>query len=222
MTLKTPLPALLPPHIAVINGSGHTAGSGELLEHIYPANGQVSAEYRIAGEPEVEAAVAAARAAFPAWRALSGDRKRDLLLKLASVIEQHSNELAALELLGSGSPIMMGSYIPPVIAQRFRYYAGAADRIRGDTLDAWNGPAHNYVNYEPYGVIGAIIPWNGPLFAAAMVIAPALAAGNCVVLKAPELSPFPLCDSPIYLPKQASLQGWSTWWSAVPLSVKPW
>jgi len=77
-----------------------------------------------------------------------------------------------------------------VVAQRFRYYAGWADKIRGETLDAWNGPAHNYVDYEPYGVVGAIIPWNGPLFAATMVMAPALAAGNCVVMKAPELAPY--------------------------------
>lgn len=85
---------------------------------------------------------------------------------------------------------MIAAHIPPVVAQRFRYYAGWADKIRGETLNAWNGPAHNYVNYEPYGVVGAIIPWNGPLFAAAMVIAPALAAGNCVILKAPELAPY--------------------------------
>ena len=75
-------------------------------------------------------------------------------------------------------------------AQKFRYFGGWADKIQGQTISTWGGPAHDYAVYEPYGVIGAIIPWNGPLFAAAMVLAPALAAGNCVVLKAPDLAPY--------------------------------
>jgi acyl-CoA reductase-like NAD-dependent aldehyde dehydrogenase len=75
-------------------------------------------------------------------------------------------------------------------AQKFRYYGGWTDKIEGRTISTWGGPAHDYVVYEPYGVIGAIIPWNGPLFAATMVIAPALAAGNTVVIKSPELAPW--------------------------------
>ena len=84
-----------------------------------------------------------------------------------------------------GDPVHRGD-----AAQKFRYFAGWTDKIRGETLSSWAGSAHNYVAYEPYGVIGAIIPWNGPLFAATMVVAPALAAGNCVIMKAPELAPF--------------------------------
>jgi acyl-CoA reductase-like NAD-dependent aldehyde dehydrogenase len=75
-------------------------------------------------------------------------------------------------------------------AQKFRYFGGWADKIHGRTIGTWGGPAHDYVSYEPYGVVGAIIPWNGPLFAATMVMTPALAAGNCVVLKSPELAPY--------------------------------
>src|SRR5260370_29872832 len=74
--------------------------------------------------------------------------------------------------------------------EKFRYFGGWADKIQGETISALSGPAHSYVAYEPYGVIGAIIPWNGPLFAATMVMTPALAAGNCIVVKAPELAPF--------------------------------
>jgi len=85
---------------------------------------------------------------------------------------------------------MVTPYIAADAAQKFRYFAGWTDKIRGETLSSWAGSAHNYVAYEPYGVIGAIIPWNGPLFAATMVVAPALAAGNCVIMKAPELAPF--------------------------------
>ena len=67
---------------------------------------------------------------------------------------------------------------------------GWADKIQGRTIATWGGPAHDYVHYEPYGVVGAIIPWNGPLFAATMVMAPALAAGNCIVVKSPDLAPY--------------------------------
>jgi acyl-CoA reductase-like NAD-dependent aldehyde dehydrogenase len=85
---------------------------------------------------------------------------------------------------------MMTPYMVADAVQKFRYFAGWADKIHGQTIHTWGGPAHDYVEYEPYGVVGAIIPWNGPLFAATMVITPALAAGNCVVVKAPELAPY--------------------------------
>jgi aldehyde dehydrogenase (NAD+) len=187
-----PLPdrSQLPQHPVIVGDQKLARGSGEIWTHIYPANGQVCSELALAGAADVDNAVAAARQALPLWRKTSGDARRNLLLKLADLIEQHAGELQALETLGNASPTMMSAFIPPVVAQRFRYYAGWADKIRGETLDAWNGPAHNYVNYEPYGVVGAIIPWNGPLFAATMVMAPALAAGNCIIIKAPELAPY--------------------------------
>jgi acyl-CoA reductase-like NAD-dependent aldehyde dehydrogenase len=75
-------------------------------------------------------------------------------------------------------------------AQKFRYFGGWCDKIHGRTVPMWGSPAHDYVAFEPYGVVGVIIPWNGPLFAATMVMAPALAAGNCVVLKSPDLAPY--------------------------------
>jgi acyl-CoA reductase-like NAD-dependent aldehyde dehydrogenase len=85
---------------------------------------------------------------------------------------------------------MTTSYLAWDAAQKFRYFGGWSDKIQGRTVSTWGGPAHDYIAYEPYGVIGAIIPWNGPLFATTMVVAPALAAGNCVVVKAPELAPY--------------------------------
>jgi acyl-CoA reductase-like NAD-dependent aldehyde dehydrogenase len=190
MGFQLPDRSHLPRYPVIAGDAKLTRGSGQAWAHIYPANGQVSSELALAGTADVDSAVAAARQALPGWRNTAGDARRNLLLKLADLIEQHAGELATLETLGNGSPAMMSAYIPPVVAQRFRYYAGWADKIRGETLAAWNGPAHNYVNYEPYGVVGAIIPWNGPLFAATMVLAPALAAGNCIVIKAPELAPY--------------------------------
>ncbi|NND67544.1 MAG: aldehyde dehydrogenase family protein [Halioglobus sp.] len=187
-----PLPdrSILPQYPVIVGDDRRTRAGGEVWRHIYPANGEVSTELVLAGDADVADAVDAARAAFPAWRDTPGDRRRELLLAMATLIEKHGEELHLLETFGNGTSSMMASHIPAVIAQRLCYYAGWADKVRGETLDAWNGPAHNYVNYEPYGVVGAIIPWNGPLFAAIMVLAPALAAGNCVVIKAPELSPF--------------------------------
>ena len=75
-------------------------------------------------------------------------------------------------------------------AQKFRYFGGWCDKIHGRTIPMWGSPAHDYVSYEPFGVVGVIVPWNGPLFAATMVMGPALAAGNCVVLKSPDLAPY--------------------------------
>jgi acyl-CoA reductase-like NAD-dependent aldehyde dehydrogenase len=109
---------------------------------------------------------------------------------MATVIEQHAKELAALSTLENGSPTMVTPFIAADAAQKFRYFGGWADKIKGEVLSTWAGPAHDYVVYEPYGVIGTIIPWNGPLFAATMAITPALSAGNCVVVKAPELAPY--------------------------------
>lgn len=165
-------------------------GAGQTHAHIYPANGQVTCEITLAGPSDVDRAVHAARAAFPAWRALTGDKRRDLMLKMAALIEQHTQELAALSVLENGSPSMMTPFFAGDAVQKFRYFAGWADKIKGETISTWGAPSHNYVAYEPYGVIGAIIPWNGPMIAVTMAITPALAAGNCVVIKAPELAPF--------------------------------
>lgn len=180
----------LPKYTVMIGDSLREQGSGQRYTHIYPANGQATCELTLAGPEDVDDAVQAARAAYPAWRDLPGDQRRNLLLKVADLIEQKTPELAGLLTLENGSPCMMGPYIPADAVQKFRYFAGWADKIHGETINVWNGPAHNYVNYEPYGVVGAIIPWNGPLFASTMVMAPALAAGNCVVVKAPEMAPF--------------------------------
>jgi aldehyde dehydrogenase (NAD+) len=190
MGFQLPDRSLLPKFSTIIGDSLSARGNGATLNHIYPANGQVTSEIIMAGASDVDSAVQAARDAFPAWRDMPGDKRRNLLLKVADLIEKNAAQLSVLATLENGSPAMISPYIPPVVAERFRYYAGWADKICGETLNAWNGPAHNYVTYEPYGVVGAIIPWNGPLFAAVMVTAPVLAAGNCVVLKAPELAPY--------------------------------
>jgi acyl-CoA reductase-like NAD-dependent aldehyde dehydrogenase len=190
MAFALPSTDILPRHPLIIGADLLERGGGAALAHIYPANGQVTGELQLASPQDVDAAVRAARAAFPAWRALTGDKRRDLMFKVASLIEQNGPTLALLGVIEKGESAMMAPHIAPIAAQKFRYFGGWADKIQGETVSTWGGPAHDYVSYEPYGVIGAIIPWNGPLFAATMVMAPALAAGNCVVIKAPELAPY--------------------------------
>ncbi len=190
MSFRSPNTAILPRHPVIIGDALSERGSGKVQSHVYPANGRITCEITLASTQDVDKAVRAARAAFPGWRALPGDQRRDLMLKMAGLIEAHAKELAELSTLENGSPSLVTPFIVLDAAQKFRYFAGWADKIQGETISTWSAPAHNYVAYEPYGVVGAIIPWNGPLFAATMVMTPALAAGNCVVVKAPELAPF--------------------------------
>ena len=190
MTFHQPLIDALPRHALVIGDALEEHGSGERIAHLYPGTGTVTREIRMASPADVDRAVAAAQAALPAWRALPGDKRRDLMFRLAAIIEAQAEEMAPLLTAENGSLILTGPYISYDAAQKFRYYGGWADKIEGRTVATWGGPAHDYIAYEPYGVVGVIVPWNGPLFAATMVLAPALAAGNTIVLKAPDLAPY--------------------------------
>ncbi|NND49090.1 MAG: aldehyde dehydrogenase, partial [Rhizobiales bacterium] len=161
-----------------------------LLGHIYPGTGGITREIRMAGADDVDRAVSAARAAFPEWRDVPGDKRRNLFFKLAELLETKTAEFAPSLVAENGSISMAAPYMGLDAAQKFRYFGGWADKIHGRTIPMWSGNAHDYVSYEPYGVVGVIVPWNGPLFAATMVMAPALAAGNCIVLKSPDLAPY--------------------------------
>ena len=190
MTFQSPGVEFLPRHPVIIGSSLAEAGRGETTAHIYPATGRPTGELRMANAEDVDEAVKAARAAFPAWRAMAGDKRRDLMLRFAALLEQNVQSLGHLVAIENGSIIRAAPYMVFDAVQKFRYFGGWADKIHGRTISTWGGPAHDYVAYEPYGVIGAVIPWNGPLYAATMVVAPALAAGNCVVLKSPDLAPY--------------------------------
>lgn len=190
MGFQKPSAEQLPRHTIIIGDVREEAGSGDTVAHIYPGTGTVTAELRMASPADVDRAVAAAQAAFPAWRALPGDKRRNLMFRLAALMEAESQALAPMQTAENGSGILMSGYMGYDAAQKFRYFGGWADKIEGRTVATWGGPAHDYVQYEPYGVVGVIVPWNGPLFAATMVLAPALAAGNCIVIKAPDLAPY--------------------------------
>lgn len=189
MAFTSPPIDILPRH-GVLIGERSGEGGGQVHAHIYPATGAVTRELRLGDATDVDEAVRAARAAHPAWRALPGDKRRDMMFRAAALLEQAMADLAQLSVIENGSIMRAAPFVAMDAAQKFRYFGGWADKIQGLTVPTWGAAAHDYVSYEPYGVVGAILPWNGPLFAATMVLAPALAAGNCVVVKAPELAPW--------------------------------
>jgi acyl-CoA reductase-like NAD-dependent aldehyde dehydrogenase len=190
MGFQLPNSDVLPRHPLIIGDKREEGGSGVTMPHVYPGTGTVTREITMASPADVDRAVAAARAGFPAWRALPGDKRRDLMFKLAALLEAKAMEFVPSLVAENGSIAMAAPFMGYDAAQKFRYFGGWADKIHGRTVPMWGGPAHDYVSYEPYGVVGVIVPWNGPLFAATMVMAPALAAGNCIVLKSPDLAPY--------------------------------
>src|SRR3954470_15529551 len=140
-----------------------------------------------AGVEEADAAVARARAAYPAWRAVAPGDRAKLLLRLSAAVEEHGEELAVLEARTAAKPIGDARGEIGMVADVFRYYAGAPERLLGDTIPVTGG--EGWTVREPLGVVGLIVPWNFPLAIASWKLAPALAAGNTVVLKPAELTP---------------------------------
>jgi betaine-aldehyde dehydrogenase len=157
------------------------------IEVIEPATEEVMAEVPRAGVEEVDAAVARAKAAFPAWRAVSPGDRAALLRGLADALEAGSEALAVLEARNAGKPIGDARGEIGMVVETFRYYAGAPERLLGQTIPVAGGVDMTF--REPLGVVGLIVPWNFPLTIASWKVAPALAAGNCVVLKPAELTP---------------------------------
>ncbi len=157
------------------------------IEVIEPATERVMAELPRAGVAEVDAAVARAKAAFPAWRAVSPGDRASRLLDLAAAIEDRHELLAQLEARNAGKPIGDARGEIEMVAETYRYYAGAPERLLGRTIPVAGGVDMTF--REPLGVVGLIVPWNFPLTIASWKAAPALAAGNCIVLKPAELTP---------------------------------
>jgi acyl-CoA reductase-like NAD-dependent aldehyde dehydrogenase len=181
---------LLPEPGLFIGGEWRTATTSELTIHIDPASGQATGPFLPAGPDAVDAAVAAARAALPGWRATPPAGRRTALLRLADRIEAAAGELGALMALEMGQPVRGARAGALHAAEWFRYYAGWADKLDGSAPQVAPGAALDYVVPEPFGVIAAIIPWNGPVISLALKLAPALAAGNTVVAKPPEQTPY--------------------------------
>src|SRR5438552_9169125 len=157
------------------------------MHAVNPAPEEPIAELDSAGVDETDAAVARAKAAFPPWRAVSpGDRVR-LLRRLATLVEEHGEELARIETRNVGKPISDSRGEVGMVADVFHFYAGAVDKHHGETIPVAGGVDMTF--REPLGVVGLIVPWNFPIAISSWKLGPALACGNTVVLKPAELTP---------------------------------
>ena len=176
----------------LVDGTWLQNTSGGRQDHIDPATARANGDVLLSGPQEVDAAVAAARKAYPEWRAMSPDRRRRILQRVEELMLERVADLGRLTTLELGVPFRMSAALAHLSAQWFGYYAGWADKIEGATIppSPRMAPGLDYTIPEPYGVVGVILTWNGPIMSVGMKVAPALAAGNCVVVKAPDLAPF--------------------------------
>jgi betaine-aldehyde dehydrogenase len=157
------------------------------LRVLNPATEEPLAELEQADVDEADAAVARAKAAFPAWRAVSAEERGRLLRRVATLVEEHTEELAEIESRNVGKPIAGARGEVGMVARVFHFYAGAVDKHGGDEIPVSGGVDVTF--REPLGVVGLIVPWNFPLNIASWKLGPALACGNTVVLKPAELTP---------------------------------
>jgi aldehyde dehydrogenase (NAD+) len=174
----------------LINNEWRPSSSGQTMEVINPATEEIIAAVAAADGRDVDAAVAAARAAFDGpWGTMSARERGRLVRKLADRLLERADDVSRLETLHNGKPISESRNIEiPAAAECFEYYAGWADKVMGETIPV-KGNHLTYTLREPIGVVAAIVPWNFPLLLAAWKVAPALACGNTVILKPASQTP---------------------------------
>ena len=161
--------------------------SAGVVDHIDPSTGRGIAQVLIGGAREIDLAVKAAHEGQRLWLAMLPSQRARALQRLADLIERHSEQLVDVLALDAGVPSGMGVGLA---VEWVRHFAGHADKITGQAAEASIGPGFHFTRKEPYGVVGAVIPWNHPLIASCQIAIPAIAAGNAVVLKPPSLTPF--------------------------------
>jgi acyl-CoA reductase-like NAD-dependent aldehyde dehydrogenase len=172
-----------------IGGKFVDALDGVTFATLNPHDGSELAQVAEAKAADIDRAVEAASAAFPKWSRMAAADRGRILLRLADLIDAHTEELAKLEALDTGHPIRDARGLDvPRTAATFRYFGGMADKLQGSVVPVEAGFL-NYVLREPLGVVGQIVPWNFPLMFTSWKMGPALAAGNAVVLKPAELTP---------------------------------
>ncbi|HSB21813.1 MAG TPA: aldehyde dehydrogenase family protein [Burkholderiaceae bacterium] len=176
-------------HQLFIGGEFVDAVSGETLATLNPHDNSTIAEVALAGFEDVNRAVDAATVALPAWRRMGAADRGRILLRLADLIEANAEELARLESLDTGHPLKDSRSLDvPRTAACYRYFGGMADKFQGETIPVEAGFL-NYTLREPVGVVGQVVPWNFPLMFTSWKMAPALAAGNTIVMKPAEVTP---------------------------------
>ncbi|RDW18372.1 betaine-aldehyde dehydrogenase [Oceanobacillus arenosus] len=175
-----------------INGQWVDAVSGKTIETRNPATGEILTTVPDGGVEDINRAVAAARKAFEEgpWPKMKPTERANLLLKFADLVEENAEELAHLETLDNGAPVSSTIHYSASVAEDFRYYAGWATKITGQTVPvSVPGNFFNYTRKEPVGVCGQIVPWNAPIMMASWKLSAPLATGNTVILKPASLTP---------------------------------
>ncbi|WP_327679691.1 gamma-aminobutyraldehyde dehydrogenase [Streptomyces sp. NBC_00467] len=173
-----------------IGGRPRPGTSGRTQDIVDPATGETVHSYELAGAADVDAAVAAAREAFPAWSGATPGERSDALHRFASVLAEQSEDLAGAESLQCGKPIKLSTeFDVPGTVDNTAFFAGAARHLQGQSAGEYSGDHTSYVRREAIGVVGSIAPWNYPLQMAAWKVLPAIAAGNTIVLKPAEITP---------------------------------
>lgn len=176
----------------LINNEWVDASSGKTYQVLDPSKNEPIAEVALADKEDVDRAVKAAREAFDKgiWSELDGDERAEYMLKAAELMRKRTKELAKWETLECGKPISESEDIDmPYSIRAMEYFANQAREIKGEVIPIPGGYAFDYVTYEPYGVVGSIVPWNFPLHLATRTLCPAVATGNSVVLKPSSFTP---------------------------------
>ena len=183
----------------VLDDLSKRPGTGDVISVINPATEEQIAEFTDCGAEAVDEAVARAKASFEAvvWSELPGRERAKIMWRIADLIDEHADDIAALDSLNTGMPLMHAKLGLPNCAEFFRYYAGWCSKISGTAYDVKTAgiasdnwvDMHTYTRKEPYSVVGLIFPWNGPIFNACAKLAPALAAGCSMVVKPAEETP---------------------------------
>ncbi len=172
-----------------ISGELRSAESGAWIDSVNPATGEIYSQLPDSDQTDIHLAVAAAKAAFPEWSSLQAEARSNFLLKIADAIEDNLESLAVAESIDNGKPLTAARTLEiPRAAKSFRFFATAILHESSEAHSAGNEML-NYTLRQPIGVVGSISPWNLPLYLLSWKIAPALAAGNCVVAKPSELTP---------------------------------
>jgi aminobutyraldehyde dehydrogenase len=175
-----------------IGGEWVESSSGETMEVLNPATGEVIAEVPRATAEDVDRAVKAAKKAWSEWQSKTPKDRMELLLALAAIIDEHGEELARLESLNVGKPWWVAKDEPPAIADNLRFFAGAARNLEGKAAGEYVEGYTSILRREPLGIVAGICPWNYPLYMAGWKLGPALAAGNVQIIKPAEQTPLTL------------------------------
>ncbi|MBL0056027.1 MAG: aldehyde dehydrogenase [Chitinophagaceae bacterium] len=163
--------------------------SGQFTDNINPATGQVYGQIPESNDKDIQAAVKAAKKAFPEWSTTPAEKKFEILNRIADLIDQHLDELALAETIDNGKPLWLSKRMDiPRASSNFRFFATAIMHFSNES-HAMEDKAVNYTLRQPVGIVGCISPWNLPLYLFTWKIAPALAAGNCVIAKPSEVTP---------------------------------